>query len=373
MDLQIKPVDKAFYETHLDYLPPKLIDIHTHVWLAASRQPSPQPPNLGGKRGPARRGPTWPGRVAPENPIADLLATYRRMFPRQTVTPVIFGPATREYDLDGSNRYVSQVAAQHGLPSFLVTTPEWTANELEERVVAGGFLGLKPYLEFAAAAIPSDDITIWDFLPRHHLQVADAHGWIVMLHIPRRGRLRDPLNLEAMLEIEHCYPNVQLVIAHIGRAYCPEDVGDAFDILKDARRMRFDFCANTSAWVMERLLAAVGPQRVLFGSDMPVARMRMRRICENGFYVNLVPRGLYGDLSDDPHMRQVSDEAGAQLSFFMYEELLAFRQAAAAVGLSAGDVADVMYNNAARLIAGAGGGHLVAHTGQAEGGSGAGK
>ena len=105
-----------------------------------------------------------------------------------------------------------------------------------------------------------------------------------------------------MLEIEHRYPNVQLVIAHIGRAYCPEDVGDAFQLLRDARRMHFDFCANTSAYAMEHLLRAVGPQRVVFGSDMPVVRMRMRRICEQGFYVNLVPRGLYGDVSDDPHM-----------------------------------------------------------------------
>ena len=94
------------------------------------------------------------GRVAPENPIADLLETYRlERFPRQTVTPVIFGPATQEYDLDASNQYVSQAAAELGLPSFLVTTPEWTAQELEARVVEGGFLGLKPYLE-AGALLP---------------------------------------------------------------------------------------------------------------------------------------------------------------------------------------------------------------------------
>jgi len=349
MDLQIKPVDTTFYDTHLDYLPSRMIDIHTHVLLRSHRKPSSVD----------RRGPTWPGRVAPENPIEDLLETYRLMFPKQTVTPVIFGPATQEYDLGASNRYVSQAASGHRLPSLIVTMPEWTAQELEARVLAGGFLGLKPYLEWAPPHIASDDIAIFDFLPRHQLEVADAHGWIVMLHIPRRGRLRDPLNLEMMLEIEHGYPNVRLVIAHIGRAYCPEDVGNAFDVLKDARRMHFDFAANTSAYAMEQLLRAVGPERVLFGSDMPVARMRMRRICESGFYVNLVPRGLYGDVSDDPHMREVGDEEGSQLSYFMYEELLAFRQAAEAVGLTAADVADVMYNNAARLIRGAGGGQLA--------------
>ena len=345
MNLQVLPVDRAFYAEKLDYLPTKMLDIHTHVWLRAHRQDSRV----------ARRGPTWPGRVADQNPIDDLLETYRLMLPKQSVTPVIFGPATQEYDLDASNQYVSEASAQHGLPSFLVTRPEWTAQELEQRVVGGGFLGLKPYLEWAPPHIASDDITIFDFLPRHHLAVADAHGWVVMLHIPRRGRLRDPLTREMMLEIEHHYPGVRLVIAHIGRAYCPEDVGDAFDVLKDARRMHFDFCANTSAYAMEQLLRAVGPQRVVFGSDMPVVRMRMRRICEQGFYINLVPRGLYGDVSDDAHMREVDGEEAGRLSFFLYEELLAFRQAAEAVGLSADDVADVMYNNAARLIAAAGG------------------
>ncbi|MGE5603830.1 MAG: amidohydrolase family protein [Nitrososphaerales archaeon] len=347
MDLKITPVDAAFYEQHLDYLPDRMIDIHTHVWLASSRRKGP--------RSVERRGPTWPGRVAAQNPIADHLETYRLLFPRQVVTPVIFGPATQEYDLDNSNAYVSAAANAAKVPAFIVTTPEWTAAELEEKVQAGGFIGLKPYLEFAPPDIASDDITVFDFLPRHHLEAANEHGWIVMLHIPRRGRLRDPLNLEAMLEIEHRYPNVKLIIAHIGRAYCPEDVGDAFEILKDARRMLFDFCANTSAYAMECLLRCVGPRRVLFGSDLPVVRMRMRRVCEHGFYVNLVPPGLYGDIGDDPHMREVGAEEGSKLSFFMYEELLAFREAAEATGLSTGEIEDVMYNNAATLITSAGG------------------
>ena len=40
---------------------------------------------------------------------------------------------------------------------------------------------------------------------------------------------------------------------------------------------------------------------------MPILRMRARRICENGIYVNLVPKGLYGDVSGDIHMREVDD------------------------------------------------------------------
>jgi hypothetical protein len=80
--------------------------------------------------------------------------------------------------------------------------------------------------------------------------------------------------------------------------------------------------------------------------------MRMRRICEDGVYVNLVPPGLYGDVSGDPHMREVSSQEGARLSFFMYEELLAFRRAAEATHLSDVEIQDVVYDNAARIIAG---------------------
>ena len=172
-----------------------------------------------------------------------------------------------------------------------------------------------------------------------------------MLHIPRKDRLRDTENLEAMLEIERRYPNAKVIIAHIGRAYCPRDVGDAFEVLDDTEHMLFDLSAHTHAHVMERLIRAVGPKRILFGSDMPILRMRMRRICQGGRYVNLVPPGLYGDVGDDPNMGEVSEEEGEKLSFFMYEELLAFREAAEATGLGTTDLEDVFYNNAVRLIA----------------------
>ncbi|MEJ5200381.1 MAG: amidohydrolase family protein, partial [Anaerolineae bacterium] len=304
--------------------------------------------DLGGER--VVRGPTWPARVADENSVDDLLETYRLLLPGHEVTPLLLGWPEREVDQERGAAYIADAIRERGLPGLLVTLPEWSADELVRRVREGGFVGLKPYLNLAPPHIPTAEITIYDFLPHHHLEAADAHGWIVLLHIPRPGRLRDPLNLAQMIEIERRYPRIKLVIAHIGRAYCPEDIGDAFVVLRKTERLCFDFSANTNAVVMQRALEAVGPRRILFGSDLPIVRMRMRRICENGFYVNLVPPGLYGDVSDDPHMREVGPDEAAQLSFFLYEELAAFRQAAEAVGLGPAEIADVFYGNAARLL-----------------------
>jgi predicted TIM-barrel fold metal-dependent hydrolase len=337
----VNTVDQQFYEDRLRaFLPDRIIDIHTHVWRKVFRRAAP-----------TGRAVTWPLRVAEEHWVEDLLTTYERLFPGKSVSAMIFSFLESHNDnFAAANAYVSTCAKEHDLPALVFASPRWSAERLEQEIVRGGFLGAKVYLTLADPMIPTADITIYDFLPRHQLEVLDHHGWIVLLHIPRSARLRDPVNLSQILEIERTYPNIKLVIAHVGRAYCPEDVGNAFKVLAETEKMMFDFSANTNTQVFKQLIRAVGPRRILFGSDLPITRMRMRRICEKGTYVNLVPRGLYGDVSEDPHMREVDGPEAKTLSFFLYEQIEAFRQAAERTALTPRDIEDVFYYNAVRMI-----------------------
>ena len=196
---------------------------------------------------------------------------------------------------------------------------------MKRRSKKGGFLGCKVYLTLAPEYIPEDEIRIYDFLPHRYLEVLDRNGWMVMLHIPRPARLRDRVNVEQMLEIEQKYPNARVVIAHVGRAYCNEDVGDSIDILqKGTKNMLFDISANTNQWVFEQLIEKIGPKRIIYGSDLTAFRMRARRICEDGVYINLVSGGLYGDVSFDIHMREVDGAEADSITFLLYEEIDAF-------------------------------------------------
>jgi len=338
--VEIREIDRDTYAEGLrDFLPERIIDVHTHVWLERLM-----------KNVDHSRVVSWPDLVARENPIEDHLESYRLLFPGKSVTPLIFAGLTSPESAEGLNAYVADCARRHGLPALLFAMPEWGGEEVERRVRGGGFLGIKVYLNLAPSYLPRGEIRIFDFLPHAQLEVMHEHGWIVMLHVPRDDRLRDPVNLAQILEIERRYPGVRLILAHVGRAYCPEDVGDAFEVLKETEHLVFDFSANTNDWVLARLLEAVGPRRVLFGSDLPILRMRMRRICENGRYVNLVPKGMYGDVSGDPNMREVEGPEAERLSLFMYEELLAFRRAAEETGLTHADLEDVFHNNAASII-----------------------
>ena len=76
----------------------------------------------------------------------------------------------------------------------------------------------------------------------------------------------------------------------------------------------------------------------------------MRRIEKDGIYVNIVPRGLYGDLSGDPNMMEVDGEEAERLSFFIYEEIAAFKEASLKTGLSETDIEDIFYTNAKGII-----------------------
>lgn len=342
---KVKDIDKEFYKNELDkFLPEKIIDIHTHIWLERFKIKELNPVDI-----PARTA-TWPLRVAKENSMEDLLKSYELLFPGKQVKPLLFGYPEIEYDTKLSNDYVNNSATEYGFPSLILSRPEWKGGELEDKIIKGGFLGSKVYLNYAKPYIPQNEIRIFDFLPPHHLERLNKHGWIVMLHIPRNGRLRDTVNLAQLLEIENDYPKIRLIVAHVGRAYCPEDLGEAFFLLGKTKNMVFDISANTNQTVFERLIEAMGPKRILFGSDLPILRMRARRICERGNYINIVQKGMYGDVSDDSHMREITCYEENNLTFLIYEALAAFKSAAHNAGLKMGDIKDIFYNNAKRLL-----------------------
>jgi len=167
-----------------------------------------------------------------------------------------------------------------------------------------------------------------------------------VLHISKSERFKSKSNIDTLLDIEQKYPNVKLIVAHIGRAYIPSDAGDAFERLASTQNMRFDFSANTNAEIIRKAIETFGTRRVLFGTDLPIAKMRMYRVEENGTYVNVIPRGAYGDVSQDIHMRE-SDES--TITNFVYEILRGFRQAATDLTLSKDEIFQIMCENASKL------------------------
>lgn len=189
--------DRKVYEGELrDFLPEKIFDVHTHVWLDALTEKKPAQP------GEVKRVVTWPSLVAKEDSIEDLQETYRLMFPGKEVKALMFTSKVTE----ANNQYVAECSRRSGFPALYYSHPEQSADEVEQKIREGGFLGLKSYLALSPKYIPEKEIRIFDFFPKHQLSRMNELGAIVMLHIPRDGRLKDPVNLAQIMEIKKEFP-----------------------------------------------------------------------------------------------------------------------------------------------------------------------
>ena len=325
---------KVYAEQLADFLPDKIVDVHIHLWEPKAKEGYARSSNLV----------TWPELVAPDCTYEDLMVSYDTMFPDKRVYPVLMTTPTCHLHI--GNPYVLEKAKKNNLPALYCIKPETPLEEIRQ-AFADGFCGVKPYLNFAPSYNPAKEIRIYDFITPAQFELMNELGGVVMLHISRDGRLADPVNIAQLMEIDERYPNAKVIVAHIGRAYTAESLGNAFDTLKHSKNLYFDFTATTYEPAITACLEAVGSKRLMFGSDMPITKMRMYRITENGTYINVVPRGLYGDVSNDPHMRESDEE---NITTFMYEELLAFKKAAEKLSLTRQDVSDIMFNNAVKLF-----------------------
>jgi len=325
--------DAVFYEGELrDFLPRRIIDCHTHIGLADHVGQLPD----------ERRREMWALDVAQELPVEQLNAWNARLFPGHDTQACAFGWPIRECDLERSNAYVAQSAAQLRA-TFLVTDPRWPPGRVRDLVTGGGFAGLKPYPDLAGEAA-SSEAAIPEYFPESHQGVAEELGLVVMLHLPRRERLRDPRNLAEVRALSQARPTVPVIVAHIGRAYTMSFAEGSLHQLADLENVHFDFAMNLNAQVIALCLREVGASRLLYGSDLPIGLMRGMREHRGDQYINYTDGDYVWNTDRKP------PEVEATYTLFLYEQLRAFRLASEQTGLSEGDLVNVFSGNLARLL-----------------------
>jgi uncharacterized protein len=230
------------------------------------------------------------------------------------------------------------------MDALYVVRPYESPEALADKLRQGGFLGLKPYMGLASHIADVNDVRIDDYFPPAHQQLAHELGLIVMLHIPGLERLRDRNTHADLRRISRTYPNIKLCIAHIGRAYTVSFGKPGLEALQDVEGLYYDFSANLNEEVIELALRLVGPDRILYGSDLPILLMRGVREYDGDRYIN------FTDADYPWNTNRKSPEVEAGYTLYIYEQLLSFKRAAQRVGLSPEQVARVMYGNAHDLV-----------------------
>ncbi|MHC4717539.1 MAG: amidohydrolase family protein [Planctomycetota bacterium] len=333
-------VDRAFWEEHLeDWVPKRLIDAHAHIADPAHRlEPMTE----------ARRKQFWVAEVS--EPIAADAAERCNeiVYPGREVACVAMGHPSLDFDVDAMNEYVRTECLQRGWHALSVLIPQWSPERLADELAKPGVIGVKPYYSLIGRSPDTRDehmeASIFDFLPHSHLEVLnDRQGWVT-LHVPKADRLGHPDNIREIKEIRERYPDVVLVIAHLGRSYTEPHAAESLPQLADDPGLQFDCSAVLNPATYRIALERIGWRRILFGIDNPVFYMRGRRQWDGRKYINRTNHPFHFNKEREP------PEVEARYTLMMYEIIKAIKDVCGEMGLGAEAVEALFHDNARRLI-----------------------
>ena len=334
-------VDRAFWAEHLeDWVPHRIIDAHTHVMDPRFRVIETTE---------TMRRQYWVNELRESIGAAAAERCHRIVFPSRETTCVAFGVPGLDFDIDGGNAWLQGECVRRGWNNLVVIRPQWTQDYLASALAKPGVIGIKPYYALISLSRDTRDAHleagIFDFLPHHLLEVVnERHAWVT-LHAPKTDRLGHPDNIREIRELRRRYPNVVLVIAHLGRCYTEPHALEALPLLADDPGIYFDSSAVVNPAAHRVALQHFGPGRILYGSDNPIFYMRGRRQFRDRTYVNRTNYPFYFNQDREP------PEVEAAYTLLMYEDLRAIKQACLELGIvERNHVEAIFHDNAARLI-----------------------
>jgi predicted TIM-barrel fold metal-dependent hydrolase len=332
--MRLNDVDRRIWAEELEeFVPQRIFDVHTHTYR-------------------------WAFNVDPakeSGPYAEIVqrdfreADYARMnawdaalLPGRRVHRLSFGfPFWPACDFEASNRFAAEQAGQdpHG-GALMLVHPSMSPEYLEENVRRHGFLGLKPYRLYASSG-DGDNCRITDFLPERHIEVAHRNGLILMVHLAKRDAIADRENIDDLLRLTSQYGNAKWILAHCGRSYSAWAIESAAARLHGLPNVWYDVSSVCESDAVEALISAVGPKRVMYGSDnLPVGSTRGKHIAF-GY--------AWAFLSERNHTLELT-HCDSRMTFVLYEQLRAVRRATMRLRLTDAQVEDIFHNTAFDLV-----------------------
>lgn len=319
---------RIFREELDDFLPEKILDFHVHVY----------------NEGVVPEGEEYccAGHTLNAYPLEELARDLDELYPGRETSAVCFGMPHVGYDQRRNDAYLAESCDRRRFfPLRLFDPRSDTPEDLERDLGSGRFLGLKPYLDYVRKP-DRNQVEVREMLPDWAMDVVNAHGLMVMLHVPRKGRLADPLNQRQVAELCREFPRARIILAHVGRAYYYKCVEGQLDAFAGLDNLYYDLAMVSSPEVLEYVFTRADAERILYATDMPIAVAPGKSVEINDQYTYVTPV---------PWSLSISDDHGALVfTSFVYEELRGIKQAIRRAGLGRDFVERLFYRNGRDLL-----------------------
>jgi glutamate-1-semialdehyde 2,1-aminomutase len=318
------PVDREFFDRELaSFLPDRIFDAHAHLWRNDCVSWS-----IGG--------------TGEDLGYAQYMSAVQDIHPQRT-TKALFIPFVtpdNKAKTAAANQWIAeQIHPDSACRGLFFVRPEDDPDWLRDEVRRLGLHGLKCYHTMSATT-PTWEAEIEAFLPERLVKVADEQGWVITLHLVKARAVADPANIACIRRYCERYPNMKLILAHSARGFQPAHNLEGLPKLTGLANLYFDTSANCASLAHQAILRIIGHDKLLYGSDLPVSHLRGRSLPAADSFV-----WLYAE-------SPVWGEKHAKIDPVLVglEHLRSLKWACWSERLTDGQVEDVFWNNAARLL-----------------------
>jgi len=307
-----------------DFLPAKIFDIHAHLYRVDDL---------------ALSGPSMLTE-GPAEVTRDVWHEYMgKMLGRERLAGGLFFPLRTKPPIDDSNDFiVSQLDGQPASRGLIMIYPGYSQEKVAEYLRNDQIVGFKCYHLFSDQK-PTWNAPIESYLPEWAWQLADEKGLVITLHMVRDGAIADLENQREIWGMCTRYPGAKLILAHAARGFHAPNTVKGVASLRGLQNVWFDMSGVTEAAPLAAILNEFGPRTLMWGSDFPVSETRGRAVTIGDGFFWLDPSTV--DWEKAAHCRP---------TLVGLESLRALRDAANDFGLNAGDLENIFYHNAQRLL-----------------------
>ncbi len=320
----LSEIDQEFFDRELaSFLPDRIYDAHTHMWKSdfAAFGGGEIPESIGLDEYNESIGDLHQGR-----PTHGLFLSF--------VTP-----GHRDRSVEASEHIAFEIKADTNCRGLFFVRPEDDPEWVRDNVRRLGLHGLKCYHTMAPDD-PTWDADIPAYLPERLIKVADEEGWVITLHMVKSRAVADPSNIEWIRRYCESYPNMKLILAHSARGFQPAHNLEGLPHLTGLDNLYFDTSANCEPIAHQAILRIIGPDKLMYGSDLPVSHLRGRSLSAADSFL-----WIYKDTPVWGEKHQAVPPVLVGL-----EHLRSLKWACWSEQLSDEQIEDVFWNNAARLL-----------------------
>lgn len=308
-----------------EFLPDKIFDVHAHIYRIPDLNIS--------QAGFLAKGPAEVSYKVWKTRITELICG------KELSGGLFFPMPTEKCDLKSANNFLlSQIKDEELSRGLVMVSPDTNPEELSFLLKQPGIVGMKPYHLFSKEK-PTWESSLSGFFPEWQMELANAHGSIVMLHIVKDGAIADPENIKDIRNMCVRYPGIKLVLAHAARCFHAPHATKGIKNLRGLENIWFDLSGICEPEALMVILKEFGPRKLMWGSDFPISQIRGKSVTMGNGFAWL-----------DENFCNWEKSEFANPILVGIESVRAMKLAADEFGLNKTDIQDIFYENANRLL-----------------------